>query len=241
MTRQAKAKRQRLCKGFDDPGGGGAGHHSGHDADKNPDTSGHDPDTTRTQADKLPELIAQAVGILRTAERSEGKYSAAAISQVCGCDDSTVRNRWFKSLNSEIANESTLKAINGKFTELAMRLFAEIADCSLTPAEWVLQVLRPALLAMPNERCNKPEDKVTANPYTTALARRKAENEAASTAADIEFEELKRQREAKQIAGVQLSDAELNRIRIEEKQKLVNEEKAREQIRQELMAELGIL
>lgn len=232
MTKAQKAKRHRYSKGFDPEEGGSAGQAIGRNGDKKTDMDGH-------EADTLPQLMDRAVDILRTADRTEGRYSAVAIAEVCECDDSTIRNRWLKSLNSEISDEFTLRADNGRFTELAMRLFAEIASCSLTAGAWVLQVLQPALASMPNEQ--RTGDEVAEDPYTSTLARRKTENNAASKAAQIEFEELKRQRQVKQAAMAELSATEIERIRTEEKRKLVREEQAREAIRQELMEELGML
>ncbi|MEM9007855.1 MAG: hypothetical protein AAGE59_30630 [Cyanobacteria bacterium P01_F01_bin.86] len=233
VNRCKKAGRKRLSKGFKEDLDGMAGHSQDIDQDINPDTpgqgSGHEAD--------LPVWMSEVATILRTKGRDMGEYTAAAIAEVCIVDDSTIRNRWFKAINSELADEDALK-VNGKFTELAMALFAHVASCrdkGLNPAEWVLQVLRPALASAPQAQAIDPDE------YQTALARREQSNDAESKALEIRWAEMRQRREQEVQTRQQLSDADLERIRLEEKSRLLAEVNERDRIRRELMKEMGLL
>lgn len=183
-----------FTKGFEEDMGGSTGQPANPhpDAQPNlpeqcPDTLADNPGQAPGHSSQLPQWMGQVVEILRTRQRTEGHYSATAIAAACGVNDATIRNRWFKALNSEIADERILK-VEGKYTELAMELFAHIAHCrdyGLSPAEWVLQVLRPALAAMPAQREIEP------NAYQTALAQREQDNDSRLRAMEIKWAEMK--------------------------------------------------
>ncbi|NER81588.1 MAG: hypothetical protein F6K42_18890 [Leptolyngbya sp. SIO1D8] len=233
MNKSQKAARKRPSKGFAEDVDGAAGHNQDGVQDMTQDKPGHEPG----HHDKLPIWMGQVQEIVRTKDRSEGEYSASAIAEVCGVDDSTIRNRWLKSINSEIANESALRAENGRYTELAMELLAHMAACrdaGFGPAEWVLQVLRPALSSMPSQQ-------VAPNEYQTALTRREQANEEQSKAMEIRWAEMKQRRQGEAETRQRLTDADLERIRLEEKSKILAEVEERDRIRRELLAELGLL
>lgn len=186
----------------------------------------------------LPRWMGEVVQILATKDRQKGQFSAPAIAKVCNVDESTIRNRWLKSLNNEISNERHLKT-DGGYTELAMELFAHLSKCrdsGLGVAEWALQVFRPAIAATP-----KQSEPVDENIYESALARQKASNDEESRAAAIRWEQMLQEKKAREKAQSQLSTERLKQIRVEEQNKLMDEVQAREQIRRELMAEMGLL
>ncbi|MBE7384438.1 MAG: hypothetical protein F6J95_023865 [Leptolyngbya sp. SIO1E4] len=233
MNKSQKAARKRSSRGFGEDVDGAAGQNQDGVQDMNQDTPGHEPG----HQDKLPVWMGQVQEIVCTKDRVEGEYSASAIAEVCGVDDSTIRNRWLKAINSEIANESALRAENGRYTELAMELLAHMAACrdmGLGPAEWVLQVLRPALSSMPSQE-------VSPNEYQTALTRREQDNEEQSKAMEIRWAEMKQRRQGEAETRQKLTAADLERIRLEEKSRILAEVEERDRIRRELLAELGLL
>lgn len=240
MNKARKMAHRRHCKGFAEETGGLPGPDAGKQTDAQWTDHGQNEGSPRTatgHAEQLPIWMGQVADILRTKDREVGEFSATAIAQICGVDDSTIRTRWLKSINSELADESILK-VEGKYTELAMELFAHMAECrdvGLNPAEWVLQVLKPALSSIPRQQQVDPDI------YQTALARREEDNASQSKALQIKWAEVKQRRQQEAMACQQLSAVDLERIRLEEKAKILAEVEERDRIRRELLAELGML
>jgi hypothetical protein len=235
MNKPQKAKRGRHCKGFKEYNGGSAGQPTGQQPgdikDTNQDMTGH-------QKDMRPVWTGQVAEILRTANRTDGVYSAKSIADECKVDDSTLRNRWFNIVNQPLADGDALKTEDGKFTELALELFLHLSECPLKPAEWVHQVLKPAINSMPETRSQKEID---ANEYETALARTHEENDDLRKRVAAKKAALKTRRELNQKTELKLSDAELERIRLEEEERAIAEIEIREQMRQQVRKEMGLL
>lgn len=235
MSRPKKAKRQRNSKGFADDEGGSVGQATGQQSDaaedKAQDMAGH-------EKDMRPVWTGQVAEILRTANRTEGQYSAKAIADQCGVDDSTLRNRWFNTLNQVLADGDALKTEDGKFTELALELFLHLSECPLKPAEWVHQVLKPALNSMPGIRSQK---EIEANEYETALARTHEGNDDLRKRVAAKKAALKTRRELSQKAELKLSEADMERIRLEEEERAIMEIEIREKMREQVRKEMGLL
>lgn len=229
MNKSRKAARTRRSSGFckthaDDEGG----------------TSGQVPYTPPD----IKKLQLEVIEHLQHRDRSAGDYSAAVIAEVCGVDESTIRNRWASSLQ-QVIPERCIKPDGSGFSDLAMHLFTNMAaarDAGLKPAAWVLQVLKPAWESVSPADSAMPEsDDIQPNEYVSALAKRSAENEALRKAVEAKRKALLARQQQTRSAQSQLSEEDLERIRLEEEMRALDEIETRDRIRAQVRREMGLL